>query len=205
MSTSNQKKIVCGRPLDECLQIIEGFHNWMAPGLVLGVFMVDRASNLIGEGIEADAVVETRHCLPDAIQLFTPCTYGNGWMKVLDWDKFALTLYDRFTHDGFRVWLNLEKAKSFPNLYNWYQRLVSKKELPLDILLGTILNAGDSVLSSAPITMTHLCRREKKAATRVCPRCGEAYGAHQGLICAACAGEGYYQFAQPFERNVACQ
>jgi formylmethanofuran dehydrogenase subunit E len=129
---------------------------------------------LIGEGIEADAVVETRHCLPDVIQLFTPCTYGNGWMKVLDWDKFALTLYDRFTHNGYRVWLNLEKTKSFPHLYNWYQRLVSKKDLPLDILLGTVLDAGDSVLSSAPITMTHLSRREKKAKTRVCPRCGEA-------------------------------
>ena len=177
----------------------------MAPGLVLGVFMVDRARNLIGEGIEADAVVETRHCLPDAIQLFTPCTYGNGWMKVLDWDKFALTLYDRFTLNGYRVWLDLGKAKTFPNLYNWYQRLVSKKELPLDILLGTILNAGDSVLSSVPITMTHLSRREKKAQTRVCPRCGEAYGAHQGLICAACAGESYYQLAQPCKRNVACQ
>jgi formylmethanofuran dehydrogenase subunit E len=205
MSVSNQQKIVCGRPLDECLQIIKGFHNWMAPGLVLGVFMVDRARNLIGEGIEADAVVETRHCLPDAIQLFTPCTYGNGWMKVLDWDKFALTLYDRFTLNGYRVWLDLGKAKTFPNLYNWYQRLVSKKELPLDILLGTILNAGDSVLSSVPIAMTHLSRREKKAKTRVCPRCGEAYGAHQGLICAACAGESYYQLAQPCERNVACQ
>ena len=205
MPTSNQQKIVCGRPLDECLQIIEGFHNWMAPGLVLGLFMVDRARNLIGEGIEADAIVETRNCLPDAIQLFTPCTYGNGWMKVLDWDKFALTLYDRFTLNGYRVWLNLDKAKAYPNLYNWYQRLVSKKELPLDILLRAILNAGDSVLSSAPIVMTNLSRRGKKAKTRVCTRCGEAYGAHQGLICAACAGESYYQLAQSCARNVACQ
>jgi formylmethanofuran dehydrogenase subunit E len=205
MSISNQQQIVCGRPLDECLQIIEGFHNWMAPGLVLGLFMVDRAKNLMGEGIEADAIVETRHCLPDAIQLFTPCTCGNGWLKVLDWDKFALTLYDRFTLNGYRVWLNLAKAKAFPNLYNWYQRLVSKKELPLDILLGTILSAGDSVLSSASVTMTQLFGREKKAKTRVCPQCGEAYGAHQGLICAACAGDSYYQLAQNCVRSAACR
>ena len=204
MSTSTQQAIVCGRPLDECLQVIEGFHNWMAPGLVLGIFMVDRASNLIGEGVEADAIVETRHCLPDAIQLFTPCTYGNGWMKILDWDKFALTLYDRYTHKGHRVWLNLDKAKAFPNLYNWYQRLVSKKDLPLDILLETIVDAGDGVLSSAPVTMTRLFQREKKAKTRVCPRCGEAYGAHQGLTCAACAGESYYRLTEPCSRSMAC-
>jgi formylmethanofuran dehydrogenase subunit E len=40
--------------------------------------MVDLARELIGIDTEADAIVETRHCLPDAIQLFTPCTVGNG-------------------------------------------------------------------------------------------------------------------------------
>jgi len=34
--------------------------------------MVDWAIERIGNDIEADAIVETRHCLPDAIQLFTP-------------------------------------------------------------------------------------------------------------------------------------
>ncbi|MGA9538924.1 MAG: formylmethanofuran dehydrogenase subunit E family protein, partial [Desulfobacterales bacterium] len=95
-----EKEIVCGRDLTECLRMIEKFHGWQAPGLVLGLFMVDLAQELIGIDTEADAIVETRHCLPDAIQLFTPCTVGNGWMKILDWDKFALSLYDRRERNG---------------------------------------------------------------------------------------------------------
>jgi len=83
--------------------MIEQFHNWKAPGMVLGLFMVDMARELLGPGVEADAIVESRHCLPDAIQLFTPCTVGNGWLKVLDWDKFALSFYDRIKLKGYRV------------------------------------------------------------------------------------------------------
>ena len=205
MSASLYRSVVCGRPLNECLGLIEGFHSWKAPGLVLGLFMVDRAQKLIGHGVEADAIVETRHCLPDAIQLFTPCTVGNGWMKILDWDKFALTLYDRRDPRGYRVWLDLKKSKAFPNLYNWYMRLVSKKDLPLEILLDTILDAGDSVLSSAEVILTRFYRREKKARTAVCPRCGEAFGAAQGLVCKACRGEGYYEPIPQDSRSIACR
>jgi formylmethanofuran dehydrogenase subunit E len=193
MDSSIKQKIICGHTLDECLQIIESFHNWKAPGLVLGLFMVDRAKRLIGEKIEADAIVETRHCLPDAVQLFTPCTVGNGWLKIIDWDKFALTLYDRHNHNGFRVWLDLEKARAYPNLFNWYQRLAPKKKLPLEILLGTIVEANDSVLSSAAVNITRFNRREKKGLTRVCPLCKEAYGERQGLTCSACGGKSYYE------------
>lgn len=185
--------VVCGRPLAECLQIIEKFHGWKAPGLVLGVFMVDWARELIGEGVEADAIVETRHCLPDAIQLFTPCTVGNGWLKILDWDKFALSLYDRHENSGYRVWIDLEKARPFENLYNWYMRLVSKKDLPLDVLNATILEAGRTVLSAEEICMTRFYRRIKKGATVICARCGEAYATEQGTVCKACQGEGYFR------------
>jgi len=202
MKLSMKQPIVCGYPLDQCLQIIEGFHNWKAPGLVLGLFMVDKAKRLIGEGIEADAIVETRHCLPDAIQLFTPCTVGNGWLKIIDWDKFALTLYDRHDNSGFRVWLDLKKAKAFPNLYNWYQRLVPKKELPLEVLLETIIDAGDTVLSSEAVNMTRFNQRAKKGRIRICPRCREAYGVSQGLICATCGGKGYYSLVLPVSRSV---
>jgi formylmethanofuran dehydrogenase subunit E len=205
MPTSSSPPIVCGRPLGECLRIIEDFHGWKAPGLVLGLFMVDRARGLIGEGVEADAVVETRHCLPDAVQLFTPCTVGNGWLKILDWDKFAITLYDRRDPDGFRVWLDLDKARGYPHLYNWYMRRVAKKDLPLDVLLATIIDAGAAVLSAAAVSLTRLCRREKKGPTVICPGCGEAHGAGQGGICKACRGDGYYDPIPQRTRSVACR
>ena len=187
-----KKEIVCGRPLAECLKTIEDFHGWKAPGLVLGLFMVDLAQELIGTQREADAIVETRHCLPDAIQLFTPCTVGNGWMKILDWDKFALSLYDRRNKNGFRVWIDLEKCQQFPKLYKWYMRLIPKKELPLDVLLGVILNAGRDVLSSNAITLTRFHARVKKTLINVCPVCNEAYAATQGPVCLACKEHGYY-------------
>lgn len=192
MDTEAIEKKICGMPLFECLRVIEDFHGWKAPGLVIGMFMVDLAREHVGEKVEADAIVETRHCLPDAIQLFTPCTIGNGWLKILDWDKFALSLYDRKKRHGCRVWLDIEKTRQFPNLYNWYMRLVPKNTLPLEVLNDTILSAGRSVLSSGSIYITQFYERDKKGGTIICPRCKEAYAEKQGKVCVSCQGKGYY-------------
>jgi formylmethanofuran dehydrogenase subunit E len=193
MKTELPRKKICGRSLQDVLNTIESFHGWTAPGIVLGGFMVDWAQELIGPGIESDAIVETSYCLPDAVQLFTPCTVGNGWLKILDWDKFALSLYDRKKLAGYRIWLDLDRTRQFPDLYNWYMRLVAKKDLPLEILIETIFNAGRSVLSSRAIHMTHFYQRKKKGQIEVCSGCGEAYPAAQGPQCTACLGNGYYE------------
>ncbi|MHC1727844.1 MAG: FmdE family protein [Syntrophobacteraceae bacterium] len=187
-----ERVCVCGKSMEEFLDTIEKFHGWKAPGLVIGGFMVDLAQELIGPGIEADSFVETTHCLPDAIQLFTPCTYGNGWMKVVDWDKFALSLYDKKSLEGVRVWLDLEKARLYPNIYNWYMRLVPKKSLPLDVLLADIIAAGRSIFSHTPVLITQLYGKKKKGEIAVCSGCGEAYPIAQGEQCLACRGKGYF-------------
>ena len=192
MGSGASDSLVCGRTLEEFLQTIESFHGWKAPGLVLGGFMVDWAQELIGTGVETDAIVESSHCLPDAIQLFTPCTIGNGWLKIVDWDKFAICLYDRNHLNGVRVWLDIGKLKDFPDLYNWYMRLVPKKSLPLEVLLETILAARRSVLSASSIRMKELFQRKKKTETDVCDQCGEAYSTSQGELCSACQGAAYY-------------
>lgn len=196
MSDSMEDQQICGHKVDDFFRKIKQFHNWAAPGLVLGGFMVDWALELIGPGVEADAVVESRHCLPDAVQIFTPCTVGNGWLKVLDWDKFALSLYDRHDRNGFRVWLDLEKAAAFPNLYNWYMRKVPKKSLPLEVLNKTILEAGKRPLSMHSIRMKDLYQRDKKGDIAVCPDCREAYPVRQGNVCRSCAGHAYYQYSE---------
>ncbi|QTA90924.1 FmdE family protein [Desulfonema magnum] len=188
--------LVCGKSIKECLADIEAFHGFTAPGLVLGTFMVDWARELVGSDVEADAIVETRHCLPDAIQIFTPCSFGNGWMKVLDWGKFALSLYDKKTLEGYRVWLDLEKARQFPNIYNWYMHLVPKKELPLEVLTGTMIEAKREVLSSCAIRVTQFYESPKKGKIEICSGCGEAYPAVQGSQCLTCQGKGYYEKCQ---------
>jgi len=185
--------LICGRSREDFLEEIRRFHSLVAPGLIIGGFMVDWALELLSDNSEADAIVETVHCLPDAIQIFTPCTYGNGWMKVLDWDKFALSLYNKRNLQGFRIWLDLNKAKSFPNVYNWYMRLTPKKNLPLDVLLQSIFDARRSILSSCPINVTAFYEKKKKGTIKVCPACEEAYPATQGDACLACQGKGYYE------------
>jgi len=188
---------ICGRSPQEFLNAIEKFHGWKAPGIILGGFMVDWARELIGPDVEADAIVETTHCLPDAVQLFTPCTFGNGWMKVLDWDKFALSLYDRYNLNGYRIWLDLEKTRAVPDLYDWYMRRKPKKDLPLNVLLDTIFTARRSVLSYRTIRMKRFYGRKKKGQIEICPGCGEAYPVAQGSQCTACQGDGYFETAQP--------
>ncbi len=189
-----EQAMICGRNRTDFLLAIEKFHGFVAPGLVIGGFMVDWGLELIGPGVEADAIVETYHCLPDAVQIFTPCTVGNGWLKVLDWDKFALTLYDRKRLSGYRVWLDLNKTAAYTPIYLWYMRTVPKEKLPKEVVNSTILEAGRKILSALPINVVQLFERKKKGETGVCPSCGEAYPVRQGERCLTCQGSGYYGF-----------
>ena len=189
-----EKTTVCGKSVEDYIKTIESFHGWAAPGVVIGGFMVDWAQELLGGQVEADAIVETRHCLPDAVQLLTPCTCGNGWMKILDWDKFALSLYDKRSLNGHRVWMDIERLAAFPNIYKWYMRLVEKKDLPLSVLNQDILSAGRKMLNAAPVQITRYYGKNKKGESRICPVCREAYPTRQGLQCQACQGEGYFEY-----------
>jgi len=196
IGAETSRLMLCGRSLEVFLDEIKSFHGIVSPGLVLGGFLVDWAQELVGVEVEADAIVETYRCLPDAVQIFTPCTIGNGWLKVLNWDKFALSLYDKRKLLGYRVWLDLEKAKMFPPIYNWYMHLVPKKDLPLEVLVKAYLEAGRSVLSCRAIRVTKYYGKEKKGRIKVCPGCGEAYPAFQGDQCSACQGHGYYELRE---------
>ena len=51
-------KKVCGRPLRKFLEEVEKFHGWKAPGILIGGFMVDWGLELLGGGVEFDAIVE---------------------------------------------------------------------------------------------------------------------------------------------------
>ncbi|MFO7840360.1 MAG: FmdE family protein [Desulfosalsimonadaceae bacterium] len=198
---------ICGKSRDELLETIGGFHGFAAPGLVLGALMVDLARTLISTDEEAgaatDAIVETRHCLPDAVQLFTGCTIGNGRIKIMDWDKFALTLYDRQTLAGCRVWFDIEKAGTWPELYNWYMRLLPREAMPASVLIEALFEADSAVLSYRAVTVTNYYNREKKKTINICAGCGEPYPAWQGSLCRACQGEGYYEDRPAAVNNAA--
>jgi formylmethanofuran dehydrogenase subunit E len=190
---STSEDTLCGRPVERVLEEITNFHGFRAPEVVIGAVMVDWAKENIGLGVEADAIVETLRCLPDAVQLFTPCTLGNGWMRVLDWDRFALTLYDRATRRGGRVWLDAAKTAAHPAIHDWFLKRVAKDALPLETLLGSILEVRRAVLSCRSVIVTDFLRRPKKEKVGICPGCGEAFDPRAGDCCKGCLRGGYFK------------
>jgi len=167
--------LICGLTHEEFLERITAFHNYPAPGLILGGFMVDLARRGLPEGTLFEALCETGACLPDAVQLFTPCTLGNGWLRLEDLGRYALTLYDKHTGQGFRVWLDPAKLGPWPEIAGWFLKLKPKKDQDSDRLRQEIFQAGEAILSVAPAQVgpEHVGKRSK-GSIAVCARCGEA-------------------------------
>src|SRR5512139_1693635 len=88
---------------EEYVERVRSFHGFAAPGVVIGGFMVDVAYQHLPDKGLFDTICETAKCLPDAIQLLTQCTVGNGWLRVIDIGRFALSLYDKSGGEGVRV------------------------------------------------------------------------------------------------------
>lgn len=179
---------------EESLELVRSFHGFPAPGLVLGVRMVTHAMDHLPEKILFDAICETTSCLPDAVQILTLCTIGNGWLKVMDFGKFAVSLYDKSNGKGVRVFLDPEKLKAWPEFYGWFFKLKPKKDQDTGRLLAEIQTAGSDVLTMAPVRIQpgHLEKRSK-GPIAACPVCGEAFPAKHGTVCKGCGEESPYQ------------
>jgi formylmethanofuran dehydrogenase subunit E len=178
---------------DEFLQQVQSFHGYAAPGVVLGGVMVEAARRRLPADILYDAVCETRNCLPDAVQLLTPCTIGNGWLRVVNVGRFALTLYDKTQGQGVRVFLDASRLDRWPEIANWYLKLKPKKEQDAAALQSEIREAGEAVLSWQQVQIRpQLLQRRSRGRIVVCPLCREAYPAQDGGICRACQGEPLY-------------
>jgi len=57
------------------------FFGLQQPGVILGCYMVEMVKTCIPDDILYDAICETSWCLPDAVQMLTPRTIGNGCSK----------------------------------------------------------------------------------------------------------------------------
>ena len=112
----------------EYCDLVQAFHGYPAPGVLIGGYMVTAVQQRLPDGILYDAVCETRSCLPDAIQLLTPCSVGNGWLRVLHFGRYALSLYDKYTGEGWRIFLDVEKLEAWPEIKTWFFKLKPKKE-----------------------------------------------------------------------------
>jgi formylmethanofuran dehydrogenase subunit E len=185
---------ICGYSTNEYLARVEKFHGHPAPGLLIGGFMVDMAMRSRPEGEFFDVLCETSVCLPDAVQLLTPCTYGNGWLKVVDIGRFAITVFEKYSGKGVRVHLDASKLDDYPEIKAWFFRLKRKEEQDQEKLMGEILNAGERIFaaSSVQVDGKHVGKK-KGGPTSLCPKCGEAYPVKSGNTCLACQGEILYK------------
>jgi formylmethanofuran dehydrogenase subunit E len=133
MDKSDTEKINLLFPLsdemfDEFFKATTHFHGYPAPGVILGCSMVETAKACIPDDILFEAICETSWCLPDAVQLRTPCTIGNGWMKIFNLGLYAVSLFDKFTGEGVRIFIDGRKLDKYDEISNWLLKLKPKAE-----------------------------------------------------------------------------
>jgi formylmethanofuran dehydrogenase subunit E len=152
---------ICAYSFEEYLNMVKSFHGNLAPGLIIGGFMVDLAMKNLPEGEFFDAISETPVCLPDAVQILTPCTFGNGWLSVVNFGRFAVTLYEKYTGKGIRVFLDTEKLNQWPEVRDWYFRKKKKSEQNKELLLAQISEAGYGLLSMQTVQVKSIWHSKK--------------------------------------------
>lgn len=174
----------------EFRHLAENFHGYAAPGLLVGAFMVEKAKSALPPGTLYESVVESAKCLPDAVQLLTPCSVGNQRMKIHNQGIYAVSLFDKYTGKGVRVSIDPAKMAAWPELYSWFFKKKAKKEQDSVKLEAEIEAAGDSYckLESIEILPGFIGHRHMHS-IEVCPCCGEAYPGESGLICRNCQGD----------------
>ena len=188
------RETICGVNVDAYVIRMEEFHGYRSPGMLIGGVMIENGTTLLGSTPYLNVVCETVVCLPDAVQLLTPCTFGNGFLQILDWGKFALTVYDRGRLDGVRVWLNPAGMASYPLISDWFQRTGVRREKPhFEDLAVEVLAAGPDLISSCRVRLPRSLKEKRPVPTGLCPNCNESYPLHHGSTCIACQDHAYYE------------
>ena len=187
---------ICSYTYDEYIDMIESFHGSLAPGILAGGYMVDLAKLNLPEGDLFDVICETERCLPDAVQLLTPCTIGNGWLKVLEYGRFAMTFYNKYTGAGVRVFLDIDKLDGLPEIRSWFLKEKPRKEQDLDRLINQIKEAGHRIYGIQKVQLRPEfidTKKKNKAPVVICASCHEAFKSKEYNICPACRGSSPYQ------------
>jgi formylmethanofuran dehydrogenase subunit E len=188
---------------DEYIDLVRQFHGYAAPGLLIGGFMVDLALSRMPSDVLYDAVSETSQCLPDSIQLLTPCTVGNGWLRIINLGRYALSLYDKYEGEGIRVFVDAKALEDWSEIKIWLLKLKPKAEQDTDLLFAQIKEAGSSLCGVQPVRIQpHLLNKRSKGQVSVCVMCGEPYPRRDGPVCRGCQGEAPYVIQSDSEEHI---
>ena len=179
--------------LDDFIEEARAFHGTASPALTIGASMVELALHSLGRTKSYHALCETERDLPDAVQILTPCTTGNGRLHVLSLGRFALTLFRPQNGRGVRVHLDLAKTSGWPHIRRWALQRMEGGEKEQVRLEHEIRKAGISILSAAPVQMRAVFMDETLSGPMTaCISCGEPHPAAEGKLCRACAGQSPY-------------
>lgn len=182
---------------EEFMDVATKFHGYPAPGIIIGAYMVEYAKQFVKPMLEDhglfNAISETGQCLPDAIQILTPCTVGNGWLTICNSGRYAMSLYNKYNGKGVRVYIDYDKLEPYPTIKEWLMKLKPKREQDSDKLQEEIKEAKTAILSVQEIeALPRYYGKHGKGGITRCAMCHEPIPARDGIICKACRGESPY-------------
>lgn len=185
---------VCGMDFNQFVFEMEAFHGARAPGIVVGALMLDSALETVAESPDLVIVVETFNCLPDAAQVLTSCTIGNGRLKVYDWGKFALSAYNRVTMRGVRAWIIPEAVAKHPLINAWFNPASRSNGMPeFAALAEAFFQVRSELIGMRAVCIEKPAPSATSKKTGICKNCGESYYLKCGDPCSACQGMAYYR------------
>jgi len=175
------------------------FHTYPAPGILIGVYMVDYALDLLNAKPTEKlyAVSESPKCIPDAVQIIANCTTGNNRLRIVPIGRFAISmnkLSEDPTVEGVRVAMDPSKLKDSPALEAWF---ANSKEYDKNTmgkqLTDEILNLGRGMLTWEKVRIPVIPKA--KWETAICSLCGEPVPSYllEGTICAGCGSLKYFE------------
>lgn len=194
--------MLTNQEFDDLSEKIYTFHTKRAPGIPIGIAMIDLALDKLGPVKEKiNAVSETQACLSDVLQIMVGCTIGNRYLRIYkELGKYALTLFDRADGRGIRVWVNVDKidVNIAPETHKFFHRKRSaevkkggpaRKASAAKIVKEFIQIKGD-VLEFQEIQMVNYGKPPMLPAA-VCSSCNETFLAKSSSSnkCQVCSGE----------------
>lgn len=189
-------------PLIACLEQLTSLHNHVCPRQVLGVRIGLLAGKLLGLDVpQRDkrlfAFVELDGCFADGVSVASGCWLGHRTLRLMDFGKAAATFVDTASGRALRLWPDpaaRDRAAALrPDASDhWHAMLEAYQVMP-----------DADLLCSAEVKLTvSLEAIISRPGMRVaCARCGEEILNERGrragdlILCAACAGEAYYEGA----------
>lgn len=180
------------------------FHTKKAPGLAIGIAMIDLCRARLGPVKEKmNAISESPSCLCDVIQLLTGCTIGNRYLKVYgELGRYALTLYDRADGRGVRAFIDVDKISptETPELYRFFLRKRSaevkaggeERLKSCDKVVAEFLRVRTQIIALQDVIIEKFGKSEMLSAAQ-CQKCRESFlvvGSEKE--CAECRGSLHY-------------